>query len=267
MAEQEQQHAHADEEWDWENSKLSKVKQAFKEEFIARIALDKGHRLMDIGCAEGEFLDQLSSQVHSIVGIDIDAGEIKKANEKNTCPNIIYKVADFGTDLGDCSKEWQNNFDTIMSGFTLHFIEDQPKALKNMYDCLKPGGKLHLTYIGDKRGWTTKAEAYVRNHPKWGPLVKDAKGKNIIIESTADKVKGMIESVGFQDVQVYQDHDLAEDDYDDDDASGYIYGVLNLSFSIPDAVCKEYMADVSKFSRDNFGTNSPWEYVEIVCKK
>ena len=30
----------------------------------------------------------------------------------------------------------------------------------------------------------------------------------------------MIESVGFQDVQVYQDHDLAEDDYDDDDASG-----------------------------------------------
>ena len=68
MAEQEQQHAHADEEWDWENSKLSKVKQAFKEEFIARIALDKGHRLMDIGCAEGEFLDQLSSQVHSVVG-------------------------------------------------------------------------------------------------------------------------------------------------------------------------------------------------------
>ena len=48
---------------------------------------------------------------------------------------------------------------------------------------------------------------------------------------------------------------------------GYIYGVLGLSFSVPDEHCIEYMADVGKFSQDNFGTNSPWEYVEIVAQK
>ena len=107
-----------------------------------------------------------------VKGIDIDAAEIQKAREKNTAPNVTYEVADFGADLGDFGKEWQNKFDTIMSGFTLHFIEDKQKALKNIYECLKPGGKLHFTYIGDRRGWTAKAEMYVRGHPKWGTFMK-----------------------------------------------------------------------------------------------
>ncbi|XP_038072598.1 phosphomethylethanolamine N-methyltransferase-like isoform X2 [Patiria miniata] len=270
MAEPEQEqhfhhHGNEEEEYDWMNSKLYQCKVAYKEKFIAGMELDKKYRLMDVGCSEGEFMTELSAKVHSIVGVDNDAAAIVKARQANTVPNVSYEIADFGVDLGDHGKEWREQFDVVMSGFVLHFVDDYGKFIRNVCDCTKPGGKLYLTYFGDSRGWTAQAGAFLRGHPKWGEYVKDAKSKNVVLESTLDEVKELFADNGFTVVKI-EEHELATDDFSDEDAEGYM-GVLSALSSIPDKHSSECMADVRKFSKDYYGTNSPWQYVQLVAKK
>ncbi|XP_022111897.1 polyketide synthase-nonribosomal peptide synthetase-like [Acanthaster planci] len=259
-------HSYGDEEYDWENSKLYQCKLAYKRRFLAGMELDKEHRLLDVGCADGEFMAELSAKVHSIVGVDNDGAAIQSARQANTIPNVTYQVVDFGAHLREHGEEWREKFDLVISGFVLHFLDDYGKFIRNLHHCTKPGGRLHLTYFGDSHGWTAKAGEFIRNHPKWGEFVKDAKpGRNVVVESTLDDVKKLFADNGFTVVKI-EEHELAEDDYSDEDAEGY-NGVLTTLQSIPEKYSPECMADLCKFSRDNFGTNSPWQYVQLIATK
>ena len=50
-------------------------------------------------------------------------------------------------------------------------------------------------------------------------LPQDSRSKNNIVESTAEEVKHLFTANGFSDVHI-EEHDLATDDYSDDDAQG-----------------------------------------------
>ncbi|XP_056630803.1 juvenile hormone acid O-methyltransferase-like isoform X1 [Diorhabda sublineata] len=71
--------------------------------------------------------------------------------------------------LDICSKnipnELLNRFDHIFSFCVMHWLQNTEQALKNLYEMLKPGGQMILTYVHE----TSADEVYdlLSHHPRW----------------------------------------------------------------------------------------------------
>ena len=87
----------------------------------------------------GKIIKKLNKTTE-IIGVDFSEEMIKSARKKNK--NITYELQD-ATNLS--FKD--NSFDYIVMGFGLRNIEDEQKALNEIYRTLKPNGKfLHLDF-------------------------------------------------------------------------------------------------------------------------
>ena len=95
-----------------------------------------GGRVLDIGCADGEFFRQLGSQVGEGVGIDPDLSDPVECNGHRLLPGV------FPDDLGDAGE-----FDAItMLAVLEHVPEDRLPALaRGCTRHLRPGGHLLIT--------------------------------------------------------------------------------------------------------------------------
>lgn len=88
--------------------------------------------MLDVGCGTGQATHIFSPYFDSILGIDISAGQIKIANEKNRSENIKFQqVYDNTFPVEDCS------IDLINCATTLHlldlqsFIQECKRVLKS----------------------------------------------------------------------------------------------------------------------------------------
>ncbi|XP_022109230.1 juvenile hormone acid O-methyltransferase-like [Acanthaster planci] len=99
---------------------------------------------------------------------------IAVARQSKAASNITYLIGD-ARDVGD-NPDWKGKFDKVVSFFVLHWIPfaDQPRTLKGIVRCLKPGGEGLVIVDKDNEGLElpTAANLYVKNHEKWGEFVK-----------------------------------------------------------------------------------------------
>jgi trans-aconitate methyltransferase len=105
----------------------------YGEDLINWLQPKEGERILDVGCGTGELTNELSKLGATIVGIDASEQMIDKA--KAQFPNITFLVKD-ATDFS-----FNEPFDAAFSNATLHWINDQLKALKCVYNSLKEGGR------------------------------------------------------------------------------------------------------------------------------
>jgi ubiquinone/menaquinone biosynthesis C-methylase UbiE len=101
----------------------------------------KGLTILDAGCGFGKnckyFMEQGAA---SVTGIDISSRMIALAIKTNSGSNINY----INTALEDAKFE-TGSFDLITSSLALHYIEEYTTVIKNMYNWLKPGGRLNFS--------------------------------------------------------------------------------------------------------------------------
>jgi trans-aconitate methyltransferase len=105
----------------------------YGEDLINWLQPKEGERILDVGCGTGELTNELSKSGATIVGIDASEQMIKKAKEQFA--NIQFFVKD-ATDFS-----FGEPFDAAFSNATLHWINDQLKALQCIYNSLKAGGR------------------------------------------------------------------------------------------------------------------------------
>jgi trans-aconitate methyltransferase len=105
----------------------------YGEDLIGWLQPKAGERILDVGCGTGELTNELSKTEATIVGIDASEQMINKA--KQQFPHIEFFVKD-ATNFS-----FEEPFDAAFSNATLHWINDQLKALQCINNSLKDGGR------------------------------------------------------------------------------------------------------------------------------
>ena len=112
-----------------------------KHDFVAKYGEDvlewlqpgKNERILDVGCGTGTLTDNLRKNGVIVTGIDASAEMIERA--KASYPDIEFLIKD-ATDFS-----FDEPFDAAFSNATLHWINEQEKALQCIYNNLKTGGR------------------------------------------------------------------------------------------------------------------------------
>jgi trans-aconitate methyltransferase len=105
----------------------------YGEDLISWLQPKEGERILDVGCGTGELTNELSKSGATIIGIDASEQMIKKAKEQFADIQFFVKDA--------TNFSFDEPFDAVFSNATLHWINDQLKALQCVYNSLKRGGR------------------------------------------------------------------------------------------------------------------------------
>ena len=100
--------------------------------------LPKGSKVLDVGCADGEILAPLATQLE-LHGVDISGGRIERA-VKNGLKALAHDVETQPMPNPD------KTFDAIFCGEVIEHHIDTDWLLSQMNRVLKPGGLLALTF-------------------------------------------------------------------------------------------------------------------------
>ena len=104
---------------------------AYHDFFVDRISA--GECVLDIGCGYGAVAHSIASRVHAkVLGIDINAENIRKAERMFQHENLRYTVGDVLSFLPD------ERFDTIVFSNVLEHIEHRVAFLRRVQDQLNP---------------------------------------------------------------------------------------------------------------------------------
>ncbi|XP_029160093.1 juvenile hormone acid O-methyltransferase-like [Nylanderia fulva] len=142
------------------------------DEFSAEMSKMKG-KCLDIGCGPGYITKEILSRVlpneSEIVGADISHKMINYARTFYSGERLSYIVLDIESDLPSDQIE---QYDNIISFYTMHWTYDICKAFQNIYKLLRPEGKALIMFLAHHFGF----EAYTRlqEHPQFQPYLYDA---------------------------------------------------------------------------------------------
>lgn len=106
-------------------------------EFVVPAAGDK---VLDAGCGTGDLTYKIYQAGASVTGIDQSENMIQQAAYKY--PEVAFKKQNI-LDL-----TVKNEFDTVFSNATLHWIKEANTALEGIFESLKPGGKFVAEFGG-----------------------------------------------------------------------------------------------------------------------
>lgn len=105
--------------------------------------LGKAENILDIGCGEGELCNHLAKTTKKkITGLDISNAGFKNAKKRAArikVPNLVECVKG---DAHNMPYFKDDEFDAITMLYTLHHIEDEERALREIRRVLKPKGRL-----------------------------------------------------------------------------------------------------------------------------
>jgi len=120
---------------------LDEVYGPYSREFLKKAQLGSSLDILDVGCGTGNIAlwmaKEMAPQGH-VVGVDASQEQVKIASEQAKQQNInnVEFIALSVYDL----KQLERKFDLVSSRFLINHLSEPKKALKAMYDVLKPGG-------------------------------------------------------------------------------------------------------------------------------
>lgn len=126
-----------------------KPREVWWKEWLRKLELKPGDKVLEVGCGRGVFLDRLVTEYGiKATGIDI-AKKAVTEGEKESVNKLDLRVADAAKlPFPDAF------FDVVMSFDTLEHVKDQEKAITEMMRVLKPKGKILIYTINKKQRFT-----------------------------------------------------------------------------------------------------------------
>jgi SAM-dependent methyltransferase len=122
--------------WGW-GTPAGRLRAEQRAERIASGAeLRSGARVLEIGCGTGLFTEMFARTGAQIVAVDISRDLLQKARARNLPPSQVQFLE---KRFEDCDVD--GPFDSVIGSSVLHHL-DIHAALGNIFDLLKPGGRL-----------------------------------------------------------------------------------------------------------------------------
>jgi 2-polyprenyl-3-methyl-5-hydroxy-6-metoxy-1,4-benzoquinol methylase len=98
--------------------------------------------VLEVGCAEGGFIQVLNEENINVCGFELEEGRVKMALEKNPELNIV--VGDI-TD-SNLIKKYSEQFDLIVIRDVIEHVPDRNSTFRNLNKLLKKDGYLYITF-------------------------------------------------------------------------------------------------------------------------
>ena len=165
--------------------------------------IEKGLRILNVGCSDGEYDRQLSVNFKQTFGIDINRDDILSA--KNYAKkNNFYTLAD-----GSRIPFQDNIFDAVICIDVLEHIPNEKKVLSEIYRVMKKNATLVLTVPHNRYPWTyDPINAFLKPFGKHLPIGIWAFGHTHLYEIKTLEKK--ITEIGFRvEKREYLNHSLA----------------------------------------------------------
>jgi S-adenosylmethionine-diacylgycerolhomoserine-N-methlytransferase len=136
-----------------------------RDTMIERLAVPPGGSVLEIGCGTGRNLIAAAKiyPAARLFGLDISNEMLETARLATRKSGLESRVVLAQADAATFNPETdfaEPGFDRIFMSYTLSMIPDWPKALRNAFLALKPGGQLHIVDFGQQEGlpeWFRKA--------------------------------------------------------------------------------------------------------------
>jgi arsenite methyltransferase len=170
---------------------------------IALLGIDRGDRVLDIGCGTGRLaafaVEHVGAQAR-IVGVDPAPPRIEVAQERRD-PRLEFRIGQ----AQDLSQFPDATFDVAYMNSVLNWIDDRPKALGEAYRVLKPRGRLGIgTTVRDRPNQLRLLERQAWKAARGAgdnPTVEESPGslseRGSRYAATAAEIRGMLEDAGF----------------------------------------------------------------------
>ncbi|WP_309671762.1 class I SAM-dependent methyltransferase [Gemmatimonas sp.] len=106
----------------------------------SRLELTPNEWLLDVGCGTGALLAQLHHREPSarLIGVDATVGMLLRARARLAPAVLLAESSGEALPLADASVH------AVVSTSALHYVDDAPRALREMRRVLAPGGRLVL---------------------------------------------------------------------------------------------------------------------------
>ncbi|KAJ6796782.1 phosphoethanolamine N-methyltransferase 1-like [Iris pallida] len=192
-------------------------------EFVAKLDLKPGHRVLDVGCGigGGDFYMAENFDV-DVVGIDLSINMVSFALERaigRKC-SVEFEVVDCTTKIYP-----DNTFDVIYSRDTILHIQDKPILFKNFLKWLKPGGKVLISDYCMKSGKPSEEfSEYIKQRgydlhdvDAYGQMLKDAGFHEVVAEDRTNQFVDVLQrelDVVEKDKESFV-ADFSQEDYDE----------------------------------------------------
>ncbi len=170
---------------------------------IERANVQKGERILDVGCGTGHASALLAKQVGragEVLGVDVSAPMLEKANTRSKAQQIHFEMADAQT-MALAGAD----FSLIFSRFGVMFFSNPTQAFANLREALEEEGRLAFICWQDvsKNKWMQEPLAAALKHlpaPTAEPPAANAPGPFSFADP--DHVRGILEKAGFTDVEI-----------------------------------------------------------------
>lgn len=162
---------------------------SLQREGIARLEIDTGDRVLDIGCGTGETVSHLLSETASVHGLDLSGDQLETAAEKGDLEDAAFVRGD-ATTLPYADE----SFDRVVSIGSILYWAEPDEALEEAYRVTKPGGEILV--MGFHR----------RPYSAWNPARNLQNGLSALFFFRYDREEGteLFENAGWEDV----DHEV-----------------------------------------------------------
>jgi len=144
-AQQREQWAREGEHWVREAERFDAMNDAFGRAMLDAAQLERGHRVLDVGCGNGATTLQAAASVSpggGALGVDISVPMLTLARKRAAeghADGAEFLDADAQVhDFGEAS------FDRVVSRFGTMFFDDPEAAFANLHRATKPGGRLAI---------------------------------------------------------------------------------------------------------------------------
>lgn len=174
-----------------------------KDNILSALNADKEDTVLDAGCGDGRLTLELANKVKEAYAVDFSGVAVKALSDKIKEKNIT-NVKVFPNDLTESLPEHFPLFDKALSVQVFQHIptmELKQKALQNIFNKLKPGGKfIFFVFNGSRLMARIKREKRERISPDYG--------WKYYYFFTAKELLSMFEKTGFKNISVYGSHNF-----------------------------------------------------------
>jgi len=195
---------------------------------VGRISI--GEKVLDLGCGTGELTAFIAILVGEkegrVCGVDVSEERIRDARrlEKD------HANISFSQGSAENIPHPDGSFDVVFFNATIHWVDNQLKALQECLRVLRPGGRLVLTTASaedisppDQIKAEVLAEDFYR--PYYQPGQKD-----VLHYLTKAELETLYDRAGFQDIDVFRNSsELVREDKEDEKAEEGVYVFLETS--------------------------------------
>tara|TARA_B100000700_G_C14974274_1_gene823017 strand:- start:644 stop:1492 length:849 start_codon:yes stop_codon:yes gene_type:complete len=194
--------------WVKEDNSMNERFTILTKEFFKRAKIEKGDKVLDIGCGSGITSFETSKILGNdgyVLGADISKILLDLA-EKNysNIKNLEFKYCDVQ------NYEFEkNSFSKVISRFGVMFFENPIKAFKNINNAIQEGGSLHFvcwTNVMENEFFTAAANIIIRHLDRGFPELTRAPGPFAFSEKKY--VKEILNAAGFENIKVEKVYSL-----------------------------------------------------------